>query len=261
MGLPMLKRLIEGGLHARGFDIRSATEYTSDAKYMLTSPRELAMQSDVLLSVVRDREQTLDLCFNDQGIFEQSTHPSILVLCSTLSPATVIEVKNRLPKDVQLVDAPMSGSTHGAKDGTLTFMIGGDNQSVDAIQPALDLMGSRICHLGQSGAGMVFKVLNNYMAALSTVGVRRVIDLARHYDVDHQALLDVMSTSSGATWFGNEFQEIEWSGEGFETTNTIGILEKDVNAALEDIQVDGDTGHPLDQVLLLALRQLEQLKP
>ena len=91
-------------------------------------------------------------------------------------------------------------------------------------------MGSQIHHLGELGAGMSVKVLNNYVASSSVVTVRRVLDACQALNVSPEKLLQIMSESSGGTWYGNQFHEIDWAREGYSAENTIGILEKDVKS-------------------------------
>ena len=104
---------------------------------------------------------------------------------------------------------------------------------------------------------MTVKVLNNYVAAMSTVAVRRVLDMAAALDVESATLRAVMSQSSGATWFGDNFEQISWSRQGYEPGNTIGILEKDVNSALDAVRDLPDVANSaLDAVVLAALKEL-----
>jgi 3-hydroxyisobutyrate dehydrogenase-like beta-hydroxyacid dehydrogenase len=97
-------------------------------------------------------------------------------------------------------------------------------------------MGNAVHHLGGIGAGMTVKVVNNFVAASSVVAVRHALAAALALGVEPDRLTQVMAQSSGATWFGDNLAAIDWSGEGYDPDNTIGILEKDVNSFLDALR-------------------------
>lgn len=252
MGLPMLQRLIGAGFDAVGYDVRPPSDFGDFAGDLLDDPAGLSRR-DILISVVRDRQQTLDLCFEQQAVFREPPFPRMLVVSSTLSPRTITELRQRLPREVALVDAPMSGAPHAAEAGTLTFMLGGTDRDISRLTPMLATMGREIRHLGALGRGMTAKVLNNYVAACSVVAVRKALSRAVELNMPYDILLDVMQHSSGATWFGDQFEQIGWAREEYRPENTIGILEKDVRAALDALARGADD---FDHALLDALREL-----
>ncbi len=257
MGAPMLRRLRDAGFDACGFDVRPAREFGDLRPLMVEDCSRFAAAVDTLISVVRDETQTNELCFDRQALLRQPGRIRTLVLCSTLPPRVVHDVRGRLPREVALVDAPMSGAPVGAREGSLTFMVGGPRPLVEELDPLFEAMGERVHHCGVLGSGMTVKVLNNYVAVASVVAVRRVLDAAPALGVDPDLLRRVMHSSSGGTWFGNGFERIDWSREGYDAANTIGILEKDLAAArdaLASVEVDGRDA--LDAALGKALRAL-----
>jgi len=257
MGLPMARNLLAAGFETWGFDIRPADEFGDFAPRMLADPAEFAARCDTVLSVVRNAEQTLDLCFNTQKILRQDAcSPSLLLTCSTLSPKFIKELVDKLPLNTELVDAPMSGAPHAAKSGTLTFMLGGNAATLDRIRPLIDAMGDQSHRLGDTGAGMTAKVLNNYVAACSVAATRRVLAAAPQLGLEPGRLREVMAGSSGGNWYANQYQEIPWARENYASENTIGILEKDVRCALDAMATLPDAASPLDAALLAALRSL-----
>ena len=94
-------------------------------------------------------------------------------------------------------------------------------------------MGKQINHIGNYGAGMMVKVLNNFIAASSVVSVRHVLHQAQKFGLDLEILFKTIDTSSGQTWFGTNRENIEWFKESFESSNTMGILRKDVLAYID----------------------------
>ncbi|MEM7562408.1 MAG: NAD(P)-dependent oxidoreductase [Pseudomonadota bacterium] len=257
MGAPMARNLIAAGYSVHVLDVVEPQKLGDLASIASTDGDEFASKSDVVLSVVRDRQETLDMCFEKQGVFRPGARPKALILCSTLAPTTVLEVRDRLPLDVDLLDAPMSGATYSARDGSLTFMVGCTAELLQKFRFIFDVLGTNTYHVGDLSSGMAVKVLNNYLAATSTVAVRRILSAAHQLDIDHSTLFEVMSKSSGSNWFSDNYDRIHWSNEGYDPTNTIGILRKDVAAALETFATLPDNhAHALDSVLLHALESL-----
>ncbi len=258
MGLPMARRLSLAGFDVLGFDVRAVDEFGDFAPRMVPDPVSFARRCGTIVCVVRDERQTHDLLFDEQNVCASGSAIHTVVLSSTLSPRVVHEVRTRLDVDVTLIDAPMSGAPVGAEAGTLTFMLGGGEEDIARAMPLFQAMGSAHYRCGALGQGMTVKVLNNYVAVSSVVAVRRVLDAARRAGVDTSRLREIMSKSSGATWYGDRFDDIAWSREGYEPGNTIGILEKDLAAAVDVLSEEaGGATAPLDDVLRTALRQLE----
>jgi 3-hydroxyisobutyrate dehydrogenase len=103
------------------------------------------------------------------------------------------------------VDAPVSGGTGGAQGATLTFMVGGTKDAFDKAKAVLEGMGRKIVHCGEAGAGQAAKICNNMMMAVNMLGVCEGIALAERLGLSHQALYDVVSTSSGGSWALNTY--------------------------------------------------------
>lgn len=236
MGLPMAKALAGAGFDVRGFDVRPVEEFGDFAPRMMTSVAAFSECVDVLISVVRDRQQTLDLYFEKQAIFKQPVYPKICLLASTVSPRFIDDVAALLPNDVGFFEIPMSGAPIAAQEERLSFMIGADEQTAGPVRPLLEVMGRDLHFLGGLGKGMAGKVLNNFVAASSLTAVRQVLSEASRLGLSPAQLLDVMKSSSGGTWFGDNFDAIAWSREDYDPANTIAIVEKDVNSLLDALQ-------------------------
>ena len=262
MGLPMAQALLHAGYEVWGLDVRPVDEFGSFRSRMLDDAAEFARRVEVVISVVRDAAQTRELCFDHQALFMRGEHPKTLIVSSTLSPRFMPELRDRLPADVTLVDAPMSGAPHAARHRRLSFMLGGPDGALDRLTPLFEAMGQHLFRLGPLGAGMTAKILNNYVASASVVAVRRAYARARELGADLDALRPVMMASSGSTWFGDHFHDIDWSREGYETRNTIGILEKDVLSGLDAMRgAVRALPDAFDAALLDAIRALEPFDP
>ncbi|MFL6581480.1 MAG: NAD(P)-dependent oxidoreductase [Burkholderiales bacterium] len=258
MGLPMALALQDAGYEVWGLDVRPTSEFGSFQSRMLEDPAQFASRVAIVISVVRDVAQNLELCFDRQALFKRARYPKTLIVSSTLSPRFMVELRGRLPHDVVLIDAPMSGAPHAARSRKLSFMLGGPDDHLDRLLPLFQTMGGHVFRLGPLGAGMTAKVLNNYVASASVVAVRRAYARARELGVVLETLRSVMRASSGATWFGDHFHDIDWSREGYERNNTVGILEKDIQSGLDALTgLKESKPDEFDAALLEAIRKLE----
>jgi 3-hydroxyisobutyrate dehydrogenase-like beta-hydroxyacid dehydrogenase len=244
MGEPMLAALIAAGFAAKGFDIRPSASYGSFAGHVLNDPEGFAAPLDTLFSVVRDIPQTEAVLFSDQGLVHRAPALRHLVICSTVAPSYIADLRARLPDHIALIDAPMSGASVAAREKRLSFMLGGSLSEIAQVQPCLDAMGQSFHHMGALGAGMSAKVLNNILAAANTVTTRLVLDWADDAGLERTALLDLIAASSGQNWFASGFERIEFARDGYGEDNSIGILKKDVQSALTAAPVDADTRLP-----------------
>jgi len=254
MGAGMLGGLIDAGLDAVGFDVRAVATFGDIRAHVTNDINAFANQIETLVTVVRDSAQTEELLFSEQNLVVRAKHLNLIVICSTLSPKYVRELRDRIPSHISLVDAPMSGAQIAADGHSLSFMLGGAQADIDRLQPALASMGTSFHHMGAFGSGMAAKVLNNLLAASNTVMTRLVLDWAQTQGLDRPQLLALIAASSGQNWFASGFNEIEFSRDGFAPDNTIGILKKDVQSALDDHPPDADTRLP--ELLIQLLDQL-----
>ena len=239
MGLPMLNAMLSKNIDAKGYDIEKKKSLLSLGKDFVSSKKKFLDDRNIIISVVRDASDTTELCQGNNGLFEQQSS-KVLIIASTLSPKFVMDLKSKAPKNITIIDAPMSGATIAAHEARLTFMVGCEKVFFNYIEPLLGVMGARINHIGNYGSGMMVKVLNNFIAASSVVSVRHVLHQAQKFELDIDALFKTIDTSSGQTWFGTNRADIEWFKENFENDNTMGILKKDVEAYVDSFENESD---------------------
>ncbi len=259
MGLPMLNAMLTKNIDARGYDIERKTTLLSLGKNFVSSKKKFLDDRNIIISVVRDASDTAELCQGNNGLFEQQSS-KMLIIASTLSPKFIMDLKRKAPKNITIIDAPMSGATIAANEATLTFMVGCEKVIFNYIEPLLGLMGTRINHIGNFGSGMMVKVLNNFIAASSVVSVRHVLHQAQKFDLDIEKLFKAIDTSSGQTWFGSNRGSLKWFKESFENNNTMGILTKDVLAYVDafenESEKDNFVNGGLSESILKALKNM-----
>ena len=245
MGLPMLEVLLKNKVKAIGYDLRPQEDFLSLKENFVSSKRVFFENTDVIFSIVRDINQTLELCEGTDGLFNLNS-PKTLIICSTLSPAFLNDFIKKAPENIDVIEAPMSGAPIRAKEASLTFMVGSTKNQFKTISPILNILGKTILHIGKFGSGMSVKVLNNFVASCSVVAVRHVLSEAKNLNISTDQLLEILNCSSGKTWFSENLYSIDWSKESYKKENTIGILEKDVNSYLDGLQ---DAGTKTNQAM------------
>ncbi|MCF6233735.1 MAG: NAD(P)-binding domain-containing protein [Rhodobacteraceae bacterium] len=243
MGAPMLAALRAAGFDARGFDLRPPSEFGVLEPFMTDDPARFARDLETLITVVRDIPQTDDVLFNIQG-FINSPSLTRVIISSTLSPRYVTALRARTPAHIALIDAPMSGARIAAQEARLSFMLGGDTGDLDQAQPLFAAMGAHFHRMGGFGCGMQAKVLNNLLAASSMATTRLVLDWAEDTGLDQKALLALLHTSSGQNWFASGMNDIEFSRDGWTPDNTLAIIVKDIESALDAAPDGADTTLP-----------------
>ena len=136
-------------------------------------------------------------------------------------------------------------------------MLGGEGADLEALDPLFRAMGTKIHRMGGPGKGMTAKVLNNFVTACGIAGARQVIDWAEGLDMDRERLFALMHDSSGQNWFVSNFEAIEFSRDGYDPDNTIGILKKDVESCLDAVDPGSHAGLP--DAVVAAVGRLRKL--
>ena len=126
---------------------------------------------------------------------------TLLIDCSTISTEAARQVgRAAQEKGMPMLDAPVSGGTAGATNGTLTFMVGGEEATLATARPYLEVMGKAIFHAGGSGCGQTVKICNNMLLGILMIGTSEAIRLGVANGLDPKVVSDVMAKSSGRNW-------------------------------------------------------------
>ena len=199
MGAPMARNLIKAGHGLLGFDVapRNVGDILQD------TVAKIAEECSIIFSMLPDGnilrkvyEELIPLC-NDK---------TILVDCSTVDVESALHVSKEAKKNsIVVMDSPVSGGVVGAENGTLTFMVGGEKDAYDKIEPYFSIMGQKSVLCGGSGAGQSAKICNNMILGISMIGVCEAFNLAQKLDLNWDRLFDVVSTSSGSCWSVNTY--------------------------------------------------------
>jgi 3-hydroxyisobutyrate dehydrogenase len=165
------------------------------------SPRELASGSDIIVVCVSDSPDVEQVLLGPDGVADGAAPGSLVIDCSTISPAVTRDVAARLSaQGVAMVDAPVSGGSEGAQKGTLTIMVGGDPGDVERARPVLASMGANITHMGPIGAGQATKAVNQVILCGSYLGVAEGIVLAIKAGLDPEQVVTALSGGAARSW-------------------------------------------------------------
>jgi 3-hydroxyisobutyrate dehydrogenase len=200
MGGPMAANLVKAGHKVVAFDLvePSRAQAKADGAAIAESSVGAVKGADVVITMLPAGKHVISVWTD---IVPSVKKGALIIDCSTIDvesakQAHALAAKHGIPS----VDAPVSGGTGGAKGATLTFMCGGEEKAFAAAKPVLEKMGKKIVHCGGDGAGQAVKICNNMMLAVSMIGVCEGFALAEKLGLSHQALFDVVSTSSGQSW-------------------------------------------------------------
>jgi 3-hydroxyisobutyrate dehydrogenase-like beta-hydroxyacid dehydrogenase len=160
----------------------------------------LARSSDVVVTMVVDGPQVESVLLGEGGVAEGAQEGLLCVDMSTIGPAAAREIGSRLAeRGIAFVDAPVTGSSPKAEDGTLTIMAGGEEEHFDRARPLFDAMGELVVHVGPLGHGQMVKLINNAVAAINTAVAGQALLLGKSAGIDLDALVKVMSAGSGSS--------------------------------------------------------------
>ena len=215
--------------------IRKLTNYQETVITVLPEPSHVRSVFADILSVTSNSGQS---------------HPSRLFIdCSTIDPTTSREVADLISSTKQgtFVDAPMSGGVVGATAGTLTFMLGCSPTTLPIAEPILLKMGKRVLHCGDQGAGLVSKLANNYLLAISNIATAEAMNLGIKAGLDPKVLANVINVSTGKCWPSEVNNPVAGVVEGAPAGRDyaggfgVGLMKKDLGLAIEAAREAGAT--------------------
>lgn len=188
MGRPMLRNLVAAG-YATGLFVRNPSGIADDLDLVslprYDSPRDLAQHSDVVITVLPDTPDVEAVALGPEGLLSGMRNGSVYVDMSTIDPEVSQKIAAEFAKvGCSALDAPVSGGQAGAQSGTLSVMVGGEVETLEAVRPILERLGSRIVHVGSAGAGQVAKACNQIVVAGTIAVVAEALVLAESVGVD-----------------------------------------------------------------------------
>ena len=196
MGKPMAHNLLKAGFpvivqnrHQKVTDELVAAGATPGAR-----PRDIAVSCDVLITMLPDSPQVEEVLVGKDGVIEGARAGLVVIEMSTISPIVTRTLADRLAAHgIAMLDAPVSGGDKGAIAGTLSIMVGGEEETFKRCMPIFQALGKTIVHVGGNGAGQVVKACNQIVVALIIEAVSEALVLGSKAGVDPAKILQVLN--------------------------------------------------------------------
>ena len=240
MGRPMALNLIKGGHKLYLYTLEGVhAELTKAGGVACSSAKEVAQKGDIIITIVPDTPDVEGALFDDNGVAEGLSPGKTVIDMSSISPIATKEFAKRINDlECDYLDAPVSGGEVGAKNGTLTIMVGGSEPVFNKVKPLFELMGKNITLVGQNGDGQTCKVANQIIVALTIEAVGEALLFASRAGADparvREALMGGFASSRILEVHGERMIK-----RTFDPGFRIQLHQKDLNLALSGARALG----------------------
>lgn len=203
MGGPMARNLVKAGHTLKVFDLsdKAVSALVDVGAQKAATATDAAKDVDFVVTMLPAGEHVRSVYLGENGLISVARKGTVFIDSSTIDvPSARDVIAAASSVGMAMIDAPVSGGVGGAEAGTLTFMVGGDDNAFAAAKPVLEKMGKNIFHAGGAGNGQVAKVCNNMILGISMIAVSEAFALGEKLGLDAQTLFDISSTASGQCW-------------------------------------------------------------
>jgi 3-hydroxyisobutyrate dehydrogenase len=204
MGASMCGHLLDAG-----YDISLTTRTLAKAEPLLArgakwfrTPRDVAENSDLIFTIVGYPHDVREVILDPEtGVLSGCQPGNVIIDMTTSQPSLAIEIAEQAAKrEVDSLDAPVSGGDTGARGGTLSIMVGGSNRAIEKVRPCLDLMGKTIVHQGGPGSGQHTKMVNQILIATNMIGVCEALVYGHKAGLDLPTVLQSVGSGAAGSW-------------------------------------------------------------
>jgi 2-hydroxy-3-oxopropionate reductase len=208
IGLGLMGKSIARNILKAGFPLvvqnrsqAAVDELVAEGATAANSPKEVAAQVDVVFTNLPDTPDVEKVVLGENGIFAGARDELIYVDNSTIKPASARMIAEKLAeKNVLALDAPVSGGDIGARNGTLTIMVGGDASALEKVMPVFMAISKTVTHVGDAGAGQVAKAANQIMVAAQMVAMGELLVFAKKAGVDPRKVVEAIKGGAAQCW-------------------------------------------------------------
>lgn len=195
MGRPMALNLMKGGHEMTVYARRAASvePLVAAGARVFPTPAEVAAHADIVFTVVTNSSDVEEVVLGPNGVIQGAEQGSVVVDMETISPVVARNIARALAaKDIDMLDAPVSGGPMGAEQATLSIMVGGKPAVFERVRPLFQCLGKTIVHIGDHGAGQITKACNQLALLVTAQGAAEALSLAKRSGVDVAKVRDVM---------------------------------------------------------------------
>jgi 3-hydroxyisobutyrate dehydrogenase len=208
VGLGTMGQFMAANLVKAGFELTVWNRTSERARPLVdlgatqaASAADVARASSIVVTCLTDSPQVEEVLFGPKGLAEGFSSGSLFIDCSTISPTKAKEFSERLTSGgVTALDAPVTGGSEGAKNATLSILVGGDDRDFARAAPVLNAMGRSVTHLGDVGAGQWAKAINQVILASTYLGVAEGVTLGLKAGLDVERVLGALSGGAAGSW-------------------------------------------------------------
>lgn len=249
----MAARVAGAGYQVTGYDVSAdacARWSETTGSRAASSPGNAAREARAVVLMLPDSDVVSRVLLQD-GVLDVMTPGNVLIDMSSSHPARTRQLAEQAKtRGIRFVDAPVSGGVSGARSGSLTVMVGGDDHDLDRVRLLLSVMGARILHCGATGAGASVKALNNLLSAVHLLSVSEVMETVRRAGIDPETALSVFNASSGQS--GSTL--VKWPRYVLPGTFDSGF---ELSLMLKDIEIALDLAGTVDAARSLSQRAVD----
>jgi 2-hydroxy-3-oxopropionate reductase len=203
MGREMALNLLKAGFAVCAYDVRkeAVDDLVTQGATGAENPADAARDADIVISMLPDTPHVEEIVYGGGGLLSAPPRGRLLVDMSTISPVAVRRMHADLKAaGVEFLDAPVSGGPVGAKNASLSIMVGGDRDAFLRAEPYFQAMGTTITHVGEAGAGQTVKLCNQLVCGINLQAICEALALGRASGVDLEQLRNVLLGGSAASW-------------------------------------------------------------
>lgn len=205
MGGAMAANLARSGFKVRGWNRSSGKDSAARAQEagvsLCSSLVDAVRDADVIFSCLGDESDVIAVSCDAGGVIDLARPGALMIDTTTIGPAAAKEIGQRLKtRAIRFLDAPVTGGDVGAREGTLTILVGGEKSDFDDALPQLNVVGKRIFLCGPTGSGQAVKLCNQILCAVNMVAVCEAFKLAETLDVSPQMIVETLSGGAGGSW-------------------------------------------------------------
>ena len=203
MGSSMVRHLLNANYEVNVYNRtkEKAMPLTDEGALWQDTPAEIAKQSDVILTIVGYPSDVEEVYFDENGVFEGLTEGKIVIDMTTSTPALAEKIAEKAIKiGASSLDAPVSGGDLGAKNGTLTVMVGGDKAAYDKVQPILETFSAALNLFGEAGSGQHTKMANQIMVAGTMTGLIEMMAYANKAGLPLESVVKTVNGGAARNW-------------------------------------------------------------
>ena len=236
MGKSMCAHILKAGYHISVYNRtkEKAKELIEGGAQWCSNPKEVAEICDIVFTIVGFPQDVEEVYLGENGILKGIREGSIIVDMTTSEPSLAQKIYNEAKKkNVNSIDAPVSGGDVGAREGTLAIMAGGDKEVYDKVLPLFKLMGKNIAYMGKAGSGQHTKMSNQILIASTMIGVVESLLYAYKANLDLSEVINIIGKGAAGSWSINNLGPRIVEGN-FDPGFFIKYFVKDMGIALQE---------------------------